>query len=74
MEVFEKLKINNYSIKINNRKVLSGIAEICGAIGKEADLAVAIDKLDKIGREKVELELLQKRVHTGKHIKTCSHF
>jgi len=59
-EVFEKLKINNYSIKINNRKVLSGIAEVCGAIGKEADLAVAIDKLDKIGREKVEQELLER--------------
>ena len=59
-EVFEKLKIKNYAIKINNRKVLSGLAEACGALGKEAELAVAIDKLDKIGREKVEAELIER--------------
>ncbi len=59
-EVFEKLGIADYSIKINNRKVLTGIAEAIGAQGKENDLFVAIDKLDKIGTEKVLDELREK--------------
>ncbi|MDX1903674.1 MAG: histidine--tRNA ligase [Thermonemataceae bacterium] len=53
----EKLKIKNYRIKINNRKILTGISETIGASGKEAELCVAIDKLDKIGKEKVLEEL-----------------
>jgi histidyl-tRNA synthetase len=58
--VFEKLGIQDYSIKLNNRKVLTGIAEVIGEAGKEGPLCVAIDKLDKIGREKVEEELLER--------------
>ena len=46
------------SIKINNRKILTGIAEIIGAADKIIDITVAIDKLDKIGLEKVNEELL----------------
>ncbi len=57
-EVFNKLKINTV-IKINNRKILSGIAEIIGHADKIVDITVAIDKLDKIGLEKVNQELLQ---------------
>ncbi len=59
-EVFENLNIKNIVIKINNRKILYGITETIDAAGKETDLCVAIDKLDKIGKEKVEIELLEK--------------
>ncbi|MFM7078836.1 MAG: histidine--tRNA ligase [Bacteroidota bacterium] len=47
-------------IKINNRKILTGIAELTGMADKMIDLTVAIDKLDKIGKEKVVEELLAK--------------
>jgi histidyl-tRNA synthetase len=59
-DVFAALKFNDYSIKLNNRKILSGIVEIIGAQGNETDFTVAIDKLDKIGKEKVLEELGQK--------------
>ena len=57
--VFEKLGID-VEIKINSRKILSALAEICGSIDKLTDITVAIDKLDKIGIEKVKEELLQR--------------
>ncbi len=47
-------------IKINNRKVLTGLAEICGFPDKVVDITVAIDKIDKIGLEAVEAEMLEK--------------
>jgi histidyl-tRNA synthetase len=59
-QVFAKLSLTHYSIKINNRKILTGIAEAIGADGKEGPLCVAIDKLDKIGWEKVQEELQQR--------------
>jgi histidyl-tRNA synthetase len=59
-EVFENLQLSDFTLKINNRKILSGIAETVGAAGKEADLAIAIDKLDKIGQENVAKELLDR--------------
>jgi histidyl-tRNA synthetase len=49
-------------VKINDRKVLSGIAEVCGQPEKVVDIVTAIDKLDKIGREKVEEEMREKGV------------
>ena len=58
-EVMKNLGIN-FSLKINNRKVLTGLSEAIGAAGQEGTLAVAIDKLDKIGKEKVLEELAQK--------------
>lgn len=58
--VFSDFKLNDYDIKINNRKILTGIAAVIGASGKESDLCVAIDKLDKIGWEKVKIELQEK--------------
>ncbi len=58
-EVFEALNIK-VLIKINNRKVLAGIAEVIGREEKLTDLTVAMDKLDKIGLEKVKEELLEK--------------
>jgi len=57
--VFEKLGID-VEIKINNRKILSALSEISGSIDKLTDITVAIDKLDKIGIEKVKGELLQR--------------
>lgn len=60
-EVFGKLKINAI-VKINNRKVLAGIAEIIGERDRIVDITVAIDKLDKIGLEKVNEELLEKGI------------
>jgi histidyl-tRNA synthetase len=59
-ETFQNLGIAGYTIKINHRGVLNGIAELIGAKGNEAALFVAIDKLDKIGEEKVREELLTK--------------
>jgi histidyl-tRNA synthetase len=58
--IFEDLGLKEYIIKINNRKILAGITETIGAKGKEIDLCVAIDKLDKIGQEKVEEELAER--------------
>jgi histidyl-tRNA synthetase len=58
-EVFQSLGIG-YVLKINNRKILTGFAETIGAVGMEGALFVAIDKLDKIGVEKVTEELLEK--------------
>jgi len=61
-EVLNKLGISDFTIKINNRKILSGIAEISGESEKLTDITIAIDKLDKIGAEKVQAELLEKGV------------
>ncbi len=58
-DVYKALKIN-VLVKMNNRKILTGIAEIIGEADKIVDITVAIDKLDKIGLEKVNEELLQK--------------
>ena len=60
-EVFYKLGIN-VSIKLNNRKILSGIAELIGQSDKIVDITVAIDKLDKIGLDKVNDELRSKNI------------
>jgi histidyl-tRNA synthetase len=59
-EVLSNLGLNDFSIKINNRKILSGIAEVIGRPEKIIDITVAIDKLDKIGIDKVKEELRQK--------------
>lgn len=59
-EVMSNLAVNDFTIKINHRSVLNGIAEVIGATGKETDLFVAIDKLDKIGEDKVREELVSK--------------
>ena len=56
-DVFDALKLDNFSIKINNRKVLCGIAEVMGKSDQLIDLTIALDKLDKIGVEKVKQEL-----------------
>jgi histidyl-tRNA synthetase len=58
-EVFRALHIR-VAVKLNNRKILSGIAELIGQSDKITDITVAIDKLEKIGIEKVNEELLSK--------------
>jgi histidyl-tRNA synthetase len=62
--VFGQLGINDYSIKVNNRKILTGISEVIGEAGRESELCVAIDKLDKIGWEKVQEELVQRHFNS----------
>ncbi|WP_412462795.1 histidine--tRNA ligase [Halobacteriovorax sp. RT-2-6] len=57
-DVFKDLKIDGVEIVINNRKILQGIASVLGVSDKLTDMTVAIDKLDKIGAEKVGEELL----------------
>ena len=59
--VFSRFNIR-VCIKINNRKILSGIAEIIGEADKIVDITVAIDKLDKIGLENVNAELKEKGI------------
>jgi histidyl-tRNA synthetase len=60
-DVFTKLGIRT-TVKINNRKILAGIAEVIGEKDRIVDITVAIDKLDKIGLEKVNEELLEKGI------------
>lgn len=59
-EALSNLGLRDFTIKINNRKILSGIAEIIGKAESIIDLTVAIDKLDKIGLDGVIKELLEK--------------
>jgi histidyl-tRNA synthetase len=61
-EILTNLQLPSFTIKINNRKILSGIAEVSGESDKLIDITVAIDKLDKIGEEGVVKELLEKGV------------
>jgi histidyl-tRNA synthetase len=60
--VFTTLGLNGAVIKINNRKILSGIAEVIGAKDKLIDFTVALDKLDKIGEDGVKKEMLEKGI------------
>ena len=57
--VFKKLQIP-VEIRINHRKILAALAEICGGADKLTDITIAIDKLDKIGMEKVRAELIDR--------------
>ena len=61
--VFSKLGVS-VDIKINSRKILAALAEICGGADKMVDITIAIDKLDKIGIEKVKEELAQRGLNT----------
>ncbi|MEZ4853794.1 histidine--tRNA ligase [Flavobacterium sp.] len=60
--VFTELGLQGVTIKINNRKILSGIAEVIGASDKLIDFTVALDKLDKIGEDGVKKEMLEKGI------------
>ncbi|NOU38589.1 MAG: histidine--tRNA ligase [Ferruginibacter sp.] len=58
--VFVLLGLKNYELKVNSRKVLAALAQIAGGEQKMIDITVAIDKLDKIGLEKVKIELTER--------------
>ncbi|KGO89582.1 histidine--tRNA ligase [Flavobacterium suncheonense] len=60
--VFSALGLEGCTIKINNRKILSGIAEVIGASDKLIDFTVALDKLDKIGEDGVKKEMFEKGI------------
>lgn len=61
-EVLTALGLPDFTVKINNRKILSGIAEVCGEAEKIVAITVAIDKLDKIGVDGVVKELQEKGI------------
>jgi histidyl-tRNA synthetase len=56
-KVFSDLNIQNYALKINSRSILTALSELCGGNDKSTDITTAIDKLDKIGIDKVKEEL-----------------
>lgn len=60
--VFSDLKLDGVTMKLNNRKILSGIAEVIGAKHLLVDFTVALDKLDKIGEDGVKKEMLSKGI------------
>jgi histidyl-tRNA synthetase len=60
--VLTELGLKGATIKINNRKILSGIAEVIGASDKLIDFTVALDKLDKIGEDGVKKEMIEKGI------------
>ncbi|WP_410880017.1 histidine--tRNA ligase [Myroides sp. DW712] len=63
--VFTALGIEGVTIKLNNRKILAGIAEVIGASDKLIDFTVALDKLDKIGEEGVKKEMIEKGIEAA---------
>lgn len=67
--VFAELGLEGVTIKINNRKILSGIAEVIGASDKLIDFTVALDKLDKIGEEGVKKEMIEKGISENALVK-----
>ncbi|MBS1755026.1 MAG: histidine--tRNA ligase [Bacteroidetes bacterium] len=72
-DVFIRLGIKEYELRINSRKILAALAELCGGVDKMTAITIAIDKLDKIGIEKVKEEL-QQRGLTNKQIKTVESY
>ena len=67
--VFVKLGLSDYSLKINNRKILVALAEYCGGASKLTDITIAIDKLDKIGIEKAKAELQERGLNEQQILK-----
>jgi histidyl-tRNA synthetase len=61
-EVFNRLGLKEYELRINSRKILSALAAVCNAPDKLVAITTAIDKLDKIGVEKVKAELAEKEL------------
>jgi histidyl-tRNA synthetase len=59
-DVFNRLQIADFRLQINSRKILTALAELCGGADKMMDITIAIDKLDKIGLDKVKEELAQR--------------
>lgn len=62
-DVFTRLKITGYELKVNSRKILTALAEVCAEESKTIAITTAIDKLDKIGIDRVKEELKQKELN-----------
>ncbi|MFT3827030.1 MAG: histidine--tRNA ligase [Chitinophagaceae bacterium] len=71
--VFTRLKMTGYELRINSRKILAALAEVCGGSDKMTDITIAIDKLDKIGIDKVKEELAQRGLAT-KQVETIEQY
>jgi histidyl-tRNA synthetase len=63
--VMTRLGLYGYELRVNSRKILSALSEICGGTEKLTDITVAIDKLDKIGMDKVKAELADRGLQPG---------
>ena len=72
-EVFIQLGFKNYELRINSRKILTALAELCGGADKMTGITIAIDKLDKIGLEKVKEELKERGLNDGQ-VKTIESY
>jgi histidyl-tRNA synthetase len=72
-DVFCRLNLDGYELKINSRKILAVLAEVCGGPEKMTDITIAIDKLDKIGIEKVKQELSEKNI-SQEHVTTIEKY
>lgn len=72
-DVFTRLGIKGYELRINNRKILTALATLCGGADKMTNISIAIDKLDKIGIDKVKEEL-QQRGLTDEQINTIESY
>lgn len=64
-EVFTRLGLSGFELRINSRKILTALAEISGEADKLMDITIAIDKLDKIGLDKVKEELRQRDINNA---------
>jgi histidyl-tRNA synthetase len=62
-DVFNQLGLTGYELRINSRKILAALAGFCGGADKMTDITIAIDKLDKIGLDKVKEELAQRNLN-----------
>ena len=60
VQVMKQLGLEDYHIRVNHRKILSGLAAFCGAPGREAEMSVSLDKLDKVEWKTVEGEMHQR--------------
>lgn len=72
-EVFSRLGITGFEIKINSRKILLALSEMCGGMDKMMDITIAIDKLDKIGIDKVKEELVMRKLN-DQQVKTIENY
>jgi histidyl-tRNA synthetase len=72
-DVFTRLGLTGYELRINSRKILAALAELCGGADKMTDITIAIDKLDKIGIDKVKEELAA-RALTPEQVSTIEKY
>lgn len=71
--VFTRLQLTGFELRVNHRKVLAALAAICGGAEKITDITIAIDKLDKIGLDKVKDELAQRGL-TNEQVSTIEKY